>query len=128
MQVSNNREHKPKAYSNPPKTKSRLTKNLLETNRQLQAIFDASPVAIFALNLEGKVTMWSTAAERIFGWRAEEVLGRFNPLTPVGNRDEFWKSFSRVLHGKGYLRQKVARLTKAGTLLNVSVSAAPLRR
>jgi len=113
--------------SAPSKNELPFTEDLIESHRKLQAIFNASPVAIFALNLEGKVIMWSTAAERIFGWRADEVLGRFNPLTPEGVRDEFWKAFSKVIHGKGYLRQEVIRLTKAGALMNVSVSAAPLR-
>jgi len=110
-----------------PETESKLTEDLLENNQRLQAIFDASPVAILALDLHGKVILWSAAAERIFGWAAKEVVGRFNPLVPDEGQEEFWGFFSRVLHGKGYLQQDVRRLTKGGSLMSVSISAAPLR-
>ena len=48
----------------------------------LEAIIKASPVAIIALDLENRVLMWSDSAERIFGWRKEEVEGKPLPTIP----------------------------------------------
>jgi PAS domain S-box-containing protein len=48
---------------------------LRETNQMLQALIEASPLAIFAMDTAGAITMWNPAAERMFGWRADEVLG-----------------------------------------------------
>jgi PAS domain-containing protein len=44
------------------------------------ALANASPFAIIAMNPEGQVLFWNAAAERIFGWTLDEVLGR--PLQP----------------------------------------------
>jgi len=43
-------------------------RELQETNERLNAVIDASPDAIIALDTEGTVTLWNPAAERIFGW------------------------------------------------------------
>ena len=56
-----------------------------ETNHTLQAFMQASP-AIIALDADGRVTMWNSAAERIFGWNKEEVLGHHLPLYLTINR------------------------------------------
>ena len=59
---------------------------LRETTERLKSIVDAAPVAIVSLDDQGQVTSWNPAAERIFGWRADEVIGRPDPLTPPGAR------------------------------------------
>ena len=48
---------------------------------RLGAIIDASPVAIVELDRSGRVQLWNPAAERIYGWRPEEVLGRPHPAS-----------------------------------------------
>jgi len=53
---------------------------LQRTHDLLQAVIHSAPVAIDILSPEGKVLLWNRAAERIFGWRAEEVLGQNLPL------------------------------------------------
>ncbi|HEY3064703.1 MAG TPA: ATP-binding protein [Methylomirabilota bacterium] len=51
-----------------------------ETDVTLQAVAQASPVAIVALDADDRVCMWSAGAERVFGWSAFEVMGRPNPI------------------------------------------------
>lgn len=100
---------------------------LRETSRILQAIVDASPLAVVAVNTEGKVTHWSSSAERMFGWSREETLGLPNPIVP----DEQWGGYeallSQVLSGDGFSGQETKRRRKDGTSIAVSLSAAPLR-
>jgi len=55
------------------------TDELVRTNRQLSAILEASPVAIFMLDPDGIVVSWNASAERVFGYTEAEALGRFPP-------------------------------------------------
>ncbi len=98
-----------------------------KTNQALQAIIDASPLAIFALDRDSRVTYWSPSAERIFGWRSDEVTGQYNPIVPPEKRDEFKAFFSRVISGTAYSGSEVWRQTKDGRSIFVNVSTAPLR-
>ena len=88
----------------------------------LAALIDASPVAIFAVEREGIVTLWSPAAERVFGWSEEEVLGR--PLAIVTKEpDEFGQLRIEVLRGGTFAGEtRVQR--KDASSLDVSFSTA----
>lgn len=57
--------------------------------RREQALLDASPVGIVALDRHGVVTSWNPAAERMFGYTADEAIGRFPPMVPPEGRQEF---------------------------------------
>ena len=61
---------------------------LQETDRKLQALIQAAPVAINILDLQGKVQLWNPAAERIFAWSEPEVKGRPLPVVPEDKLDE----------------------------------------
>lgn len=54
-----------------------------------QATLDASPVGIVALDRAGIVTSWNRAAEHIFGYTADEAIGRFPPMVPPDDRHAF---------------------------------------
>ena len=57
----------------------------LSAESRLRAVLDASPVAVAATDLDGTVTTWNLAAERLFGWTADEVIGHRLPfLDDVG--------------------------------------------
>lgn len=53
---------------------------LRETNDILNALIQASPAAIVAIDREGVVRQWNPAARNIFGWSAEEIIGKLNPI------------------------------------------------
>lgn len=105
----------------------RMEEALRETNQMLQALIEASPLAIIALDHQARVKMWNPAAERIFGWRAEEALGRFNPIIPKEKREEFRKLSGDVLQGKTLSGIEVSRQDKSGSRIDLSLSSAPLR-
>ena len=93
----------------------------------LEALIDASPLAITGGDLDGRVILWSAAAEEIFGWTADEVIGRAYPAVPDELMPEWGRMRRRVLAGERIQGVETRRLTRDGRTLDVSVSAAPVR-
>ena len=64
--------------------------SLQRSNEILRAIIEAAPVAIVGLDLDGHVhSVWNPAAEKMLGWRAQDVMGRPLPSVPVDRQEEF---------------------------------------
>jgi PAS domain S-box-containing protein len=97
-----------------------------ETAVTFQALFQACPLAIFAFNPTGVATMCNPAAERIFGWSQEEVVGFSPRFVPKRDIAEFQGLFGRALQGESFMGIAAVRQRKDGTLIDVSFSAAPL--
>jgi PAS domain S-box-containing protein len=95
----------------------------------LQAMIQASPQAIISLDPQGQVRLWNPAAERLFGWRQAEVLGRLLPTIPEQGeeREKFAAMLARLLEGESFTDLEGRRRKKDGSLMDVSLSAAPLR-
>ena len=103
---------------------------LVETERQMRetlaAVIDASPVAIFCLAPDRTVMMWSRAAEHIFGYSAEETIGKPYKLVPEGHEAEYERLFERAMAGETIRDVRVQRRRKDGTLIEVSFSGAAM--
>ncbi len=99
---------------------------LREANRTLSALFDASPLAIAVSSRDGIVRMWNPAAEEMFGWSEKEVLGKPIPIIPETRESEYIELFGRASMGESIRSKDVVRRRKDGTLVNVSLSTAPL--
>jgi PAS domain S-box-containing protein len=93
----------------------------------LAAVIDASPVAILCLAADRTVTVWSRAAEQIFGYNAKEVLGKPYALVPEGHESEYDDLFKRALAGEVLRDIRVTRMRKDGTQVDISFDAAPMR-
>jgi PAS domain S-box-containing protein len=106
--------------------RKRAERELQQACETLEGIFQASPVPIVVHDVNGNIGGWNSACERVFGWRAEEVLGRPNPLLPPDRKDEFWEHREIVACGGRILNKEVVRQRKDGTLVDVSLSVAPL--
>lgn len=103
----------------------RAEEELADTNQRLQAIIDASPLAIMRIDLQGRVRGWNRAAEEMSGFSAEEVIG--NPL-PTGPGDEPSISEQRlaaIARGERLNGVEVTRSRKDGSLMNLRVWTAP---
>ncbi|HEX6588642.1 MAG TPA: response regulator [Longimicrobiales bacterium] len=100
---------------------------ILERDEMLRAILDAAPVAIIALDREKRIQTWSSAAERIFGWTAEEVIGGYAPHISPEERDSMRDLADRVLRGESLLNVEVSRARRDGTPLDITQAFAPLR-
>ncbi|HSC92663.1 MAG TPA: PAS domain S-box protein [Gaiellaceae bacterium] len=99
-----------------------------EQEERLQALIDSSPLALVEFGLDTRVRLWNPAAERIFGWSREEMLGRGGlPMAPPSKRVESEELFQRVRAGESLNDYETVRLRKDGTLVDVSIAAAPVR-
>jgi PAS domain S-box-containing protein len=95
---------------------------------QLAAIVEHSNDAIFSRTLEGVITTWNAAAERIFGFKAEEIVGRSSrPLLPRKQRDEFRMLLARIHRGEVVQHYETERLRKDGRRIHVSLTLSPVR-
>lgn len=100
---------------------------LRETNALLRAVIQASPLAIVSLDREGRVITWNPAAERTFGWREDEVLGKPYPAVPPEDLPTHQLIRERTEQGEPLASVQTRRLTRDGRLIDVSISTAPLR-
>jgi PAS domain S-box-containing protein len=100
--------------------------SLRETTQTLQALVKASPLAILATDPDVNVIMWNEAAERMFGWREEEVMGQFLPTVPEHELPRLHNLVGGALHGESLTGVQVVRQRKDGSLLDISLSNAPL--
>jgi len=99
-----------------------------EVAARLGAIVESSADAILSKDLEGTILTWNAAAERMFGYRAEEIVGQ--PITrilPPERIEEERQIMHRLVHGEGVEHFETVRLTKDGRQLEVSVTISPLR-
>ncbi len=101
--------------------------NLRQTNQQLNALIQASPLGISALDTEGRVTLWSPACERLYGWTQAEVLGQEPPMGPEEMVEEVRQQIREELLGTQRSGEIYSRRRKDGTIVDISLSTAPLR-
>ncbi len=94
--------------------------------RTLWALVHGSPLPIFAVDRDAVILVWNPAAERLFGWEEQEVLGRQNPILPEGHGEEFRRLRERAVAGEVYTGMEVRVRRKDGSPLDISVSTAPL--
>lgn len=99
-----------------------------ENARHLAAIVEGSDDAIISKNLHGIVTSWNPAAQRIFGYTAEEVIGRsVTLLIPADRLGEEEMILSRLRRGERINHYDTLRRRKDGTLVAVSLTISPVR-
>ena len=106
--------------------RKRAEEALREARDNLSAVIDASPVAIVALDLDGTTRMWNPAAERTFGWTADEALGRSLVVVPDDRRAEFRDLLDQVAHGAAFTGREIRRQRKDGSPIDVSLFTARL--
>lgn len=105
----------------------RAEEELQKTNDLLRATIEAAPTAIIGLDLEGKVQhIWNPAAEKMLGWSAEEIMGKFLPSVPIDKEAEFQKFREWVRSGKIMDGVEVQRRRRDGTPIDYSIYGSPL--
>lgn len=97
-----------------------------EKNQMLEAIINSSPVAIIVMGTDLRVTLWNPESEMIFGWRKDEVLGRSYPIVSEDRHDEFMANVRELHEGCSRHFMETQRMHKDGTLIDVSLSTAPV--
>src|SRR5271157_4211761 len=110
------------------KTDSNAESRLLSTSqRNFRALVEAAPLAIVVLDHEGTVRLWNPAAEQLFGWSAQEAMGKFYPVVQTDKHEEFMQNLARVMAGETIVQLEVERQRKDGTLIWISGSATPIK-
>jgi PAS domain S-box-containing protein len=100
---------------------------LLDPSSAWPALIDACPLAVIGLDSSGNVLLWNSAAERIFGWTADEVLSQPLPTIPSGSEYEFRMILESQMHDIRQQGRDVVRRRKDGALIQLKLWTAPLR-
>jgi PAS domain S-box-containing protein len=96
--------------------------------RRLAAIVESSEDAVISKNLDGIIETWNKAAERVFGYTAEEVVGKsITILIPSDRVDEESTILGRIRQGERIEHFETSRRHKDGTLFNVSLTISPIK-
>ena len=107
-----------------------LTENMLaeEQLRSLASIVETSNDAIVSKNLDGIITSWNSAAERIFGYTADEAIGQ--PITiviPEDRHSEERDILTRIRRGERIDHFETVRRSKHGALIIISLTVSPVK-
>jgi two-component system, cell cycle sensor histidine kinase and response regulator CckA len=93
----------------------------------LAAIVESSTDAIIGKTLDGTITNWNAGAAEMYGYQAQEMIGRnISDLFPDDRKDELRPILDRLRRGAQIDHFETKRVRKDGTLLDVSVSISPV--
>ena len=96
---------------------------------RLASIVDSSEDAIISKDLDGIITSWNLAAEHIFGYSADEMIGKsVRVLIPADRHDEEDEVLARIRAGHRVEHFETLRRRKDGSLIPVSLTVSPIRR
>jgi PAS domain S-box-containing protein len=99
-----------------------------QATRLLAAIVESSHDAIVSKSLDGVITSWNKGAERLFGYAAEEAVGRnITLIIPPERRDEERTIIEQLTRGERVDHFETVRMRKDGSLLDVSLTISPMK-
>jgi PAS domain S-box-containing protein len=99
---------------------------LREAMDHLRALIQASPLAIYSLTADARIRTWNAAAERIFGWQTDEVIGEPLPIVPEDREREQRDLRDRLMRGETVSGIEIIGRCRDGKLVQLSMSAGPL--
>ena len=106
----------------------RKTRELRDSQNRLALIIDSSQDAIIGKNLDGIVTHWNKGAELIYGYTAQEMVGRpITVLCPQDRADEIPAILQKIRNGERVEYFESVRVTKDGRRLSMSISVSPIQ-
>lgn len=100
---------------------------MLDKAELLASAVCGSQDAIITKTLDGIITSWNRGAEKVYGYRAEEALGKpISILLPPATRDEVPAILERILKGESAHHYETMRRRKDGRMVHVSISVSPI--
>lgn len=100
----------------------------LEELRRLAILVESSDEAIMGTDLEGVILHWNPGAEKLFGYHADEILGRpLSLLMPPNKKDDLTRILTTIKRGESLRHFETTRIRKDGMLVDVSVSVSPIK-
>ncbi|MBV9098229.1 MAG: EAL domain-containing protein [Frankiaceae bacterium] len=95
--------------------------------RWYSAVIESTGDAVFGVSLAGEITNWNRAAEQLYGYTADEAVGRHKSmLAPVNRHDEVASVLSAAVRGETTHGLDVVRRHKGGALIDVSLTVSPV--
>lgn len=112
-----------------PKGQSNMShKNFEDGQAHFAAIIESSEDAIISKNLDGIVQSWNAGAERIFGYTAEEMVGKhISTLIPHDRLDEEYVILGKIRAGERIEHFETIRRTKSGGEVHVALTVSPIK-
>jgi PAS domain S-box-containing protein len=111
-----------------------FTRDITEQKREeeirlrLAAIVESSEDAIISKDLNGTITSWNRGAEKLYGYAADEIIGRpISVLIAPGHEDDFPVIMERLSGGERIQQYETVRVCKDGRLVDVSLTVSPIR-
>jgi PAS domain S-box-containing protein len=100
-----------------------------QRRRLLSIVVEGADDAVFTKTIDGVITSWNRAAEDLYGWTAEEAVGRSigDLIVPPDRSEEATAIINRLLDGEAVKRFQTVRRTKSGSLIEVVLTATLLR-
>jgi PAS domain S-box-containing protein len=112
----------------PSKRRESLADSFHEQSERLAAIVDSSEDAIIGKTLDGTITSWNKAAERMFGYTAQEIVGRpITTLAPPGMAEDMLNILNRIRRGERVEHYETKRRRKDGQIIDVALTVSPIR-
>lgn len=103
-------------------------KKAAELQTRLAAIIESSDDAIIGKNLNSIIMTWNRGAENIFGYKADEIIGKsIRTLIPPEMQDEEDTILAQLRQGKRIDHFETTRITKDGTSIDVSITISPIK-
>jgi PAS domain S-box-containing protein len=99
-------------------SRKRAELELDQVRKRYQAIVTALPTPIVVFSPEGLVEEWNVAAEDLFGWQAQEVIGRFSPLVSSEDRDNLLNRINQTIDGHGLKGIETRPLRRDGSRID----------
>lgn len=100
---------------------------LRATKDRLQSFLENNADAIWMVNREGKIQEANAAFERMFHWKASEIISKELPTVPPGLRDQMKLLYEQVLQGHSFNNMETIRQRKDGSLIEVCTTLSPVR-
>ncbi|MGZ4960097.1 MAG: MASE3 domain-containing protein [Methylomonas sp.] len=109
--------------------RARIELKQAETTRmQLAAIVEFSNDAIIGKTSDGIITHWNKSAEKLYGYRAEEIIGKsVTVLAPPSRHDEIKALLRKIQNGETVVSHESERIRKDGVLIQVSITLSPIK-
>jgi PAS domain S-box-containing protein len=95
---------------------------------RLAAIVESSEDAMIAKDLDGTITAWNAAAERLYGYTAQEAIGQsIRIVVPPERHEEEDRVLEKLRHGDTIKQFETVRMAKGGRLIDVSLTISPIK-
>ncbi|MEO6992939.1 MAG: PAS domain S-box protein [Lacunisphaera sp.] len=122
------KRHYPKLTIQLHQSSDELFRESSRDRELLAAIVEASEDAIIGRKLDGTIMSWNAGAERIFGYKAAEAIGRlYSFLVPRDRPNELEEISEKIQRGERVEHYDSVRLAKQGNLVDISLTVSPIK-